>query len=133
MVPDALVGKCWPAVFAAVGSADTDACIPVIEGLLNLVHLDHAARLLGPLPKTTTSLRITATVGIVTDTDIGRVLPVSVTIADASGTVLARLQERFAIRGRTGTNELEGPARAGAARVRQSRSTLRAGAGATSN
>ena len=115
VVPDALVGQCWPAVFAALGSAATDTGIPVVEGLLSLVHLDHAARLLGPLPKTATSLLITATVGSVTDTDIGRVVPVSVTIADSSGTVLARLRERFAIRGRTGANELEDPARAGEA------------------
>ncbi len=115
VVPDALVGKCWPAVFAAVGSAATDTGIPVVEGLLSLVHLDHAARLLGPLPKTATSLVITATVRSVTDTGIGRAVPVSVTIADSSGTVLARLRERFAIRGRTGTNQLEDPVRAGEA------------------
>ena len=42
-VPDALVGLCWPAVFAAIGSAVTDAGVPVVEGLLSLVHLDHAA------------------------------------------------------------------------------------------
>ncbi|MGB9307949.1 MAG: acyltransferase domain-containing protein, partial [Mycobacterium sp.] len=115
VVPDALVGKCWPAVFAALGSVATDTGIPVVEGLLSLVHLDHAARLLGALPKTATILVITATVGSVADTEIGRVVPVSVTIADSSGTVLARLQERLAIRGRTGANELEDPARAGEA------------------
>ncbi|HEY1439413.1 MAG TPA: fatty acid synthase subunit beta domain-containing protein, partial [Mycobacterium sp.] len=115
VVPDALVGKCWPAVFAAVGSAATDTRIPVVEGLLNLVHLDHVAKLLSSPPKTATELLITATTGIVTDTEVGRVVPVSVTIADAAGTVLASLQERFAIRGRTGTGELEGPARAGGA------------------
>ena len=82
VVPDALVGKCWPAVFAAVGSAATDTGIPVVEGLLNLVHLDHAAQLLAPPPKTATELLITATAGIVTDTEVGRVVPVSVTIAD---------------------------------------------------
>ena len=115
VLPDALVGKCWPAVFATLGSAATDTGIPVVEGLLSLVHLDHAARLLGPLPKIATSLLITATGGSAADTDIGRVVPVSVTIADSSGTVLARLRERFAIRGRTGINELEDPDRAGEA------------------
>ncbi len=49
-VPDALVGLCWPAVFAAIGSAVTDAGVPVVEGLLSLVHLDHAARVVGKLP-----------------------------------------------------------------------------------
>ena len=45
VVPDALVGRCWPAVFAAVGSAVTDNGFPVVEGLLSLVHLDHAAHM----------------------------------------------------------------------------------------
>ena len=31
-VPDALVGLAWPAVFASIGA---------VEGLLDLVHLDH--------------------------------------------------------------------------------------------
>ena len=115
VVPDALVGKCWPAVFAAVGSAATDTGIPVVEGLLSLVHLDHAAQLLAPPPKAAIDLCITATAATVTDTEVGRVVPVSVTIADPAGTVLARLQERFAIRGRTGTMELEDPVRAGGA------------------
>ena len=50
LVPDALVGLCWPAVFAAIGSAVTDDGFPVVEGLLSLVHLDHAAHLLAPMP-----------------------------------------------------------------------------------
>ena len=115
VVPDALVGKCWPAVFAAIGSAASGTGIPVVEGLLNLVHLDHAVQLLAPPPKTATPLSITATAAAVTDTEIGRVVPVSVTIADPAGTVLARLRERFAIRGRTGTVELEDPVPAGGA------------------
>src|SRR5882757_7989529 len=45
LVPDALVGRSWPAVFAAIGSAVTDDGFPVVEGLLSLVHLDHAAHL----------------------------------------------------------------------------------------
>ncbi|MDT7766835.1 MAG: fatty acid synthase, bacteria type, partial [Mycobacterium sp.] len=46
LVPDALVGRCWPAVFSVIGSAVTQDGIPVVEGLLSLVHLDHAAHLL---------------------------------------------------------------------------------------
>ena len=49
-VPDALVGLCWPAVFATIGAAVTEAGVPVVEGLLSLVHLDHAAHLLGHYP-----------------------------------------------------------------------------------
>ncbi|MCW2689341.1 MAG: fas, partial [Mycobacterium sp.] len=115
MVPDALVGRCWPAVFAAIGSAVTDAGFPVVEGLLSLVHLDHAAHLIEPVPATVAELTVTATASTATDTEVGRVVPVSVTVANADGTVLATLEERFAIRGRTGAAELTDPLRAGGA------------------
>ncbi len=75
-VPDALVGPCWPAVFAAIGSAVTDAGVPVVEGLLSLVHLDHAARVVGKLPEVPAQLTVTATASQATDTDLGRVVPV---------------------------------------------------------
>ena len=58
---------------------------------------------------------MSATASEATDTEYGRVLPVSVTIADADGAVLATLVERFAIRGRTGAAELTDPPRAGGA------------------
>ncbi|MGB5794275.1 MAG: fatty acid synthase subunit beta domain-containing protein [Mycolicibacter algericus] len=114
-VPDALVGRCWPAVFAAIGAATTDAGFPVVEGLLSLVHLDHAAHLLAALPAEPAELSVTATASAATDTEVGRVVPVSVTVAAADGTVLATLKERFAIRGRTGAAELTDPVRAGGA------------------
>lgn len=114
-VPDALVGRCWPAVFAAIGGAVTDVGFPVVEGLLSLVHLDHAARLLKPLPRETTRLVITATSSVAVDTAVGRVVPVTVNVSDMSGTVLAVLEERFAIRGRTSAVELADPVRAGGA------------------
>ena len=114
-VPDALVGPCWPAVFAAIGSAVTDAGVPVLEGLLSLVHLDHAARVVGKLPEVPAQLRVTATASAATDTDIGRVIPISVAVTNAYGTVIATLDERFAILGRTGAGELTDPARAGGA------------------
>ncbi len=115
LVPDALVGRCWPAVFSAIGSAVTDDGFPVVEGLLSLVHLDHAAHLLAPMPKTTAELTVTATALAATDTEYGRVIPVTVSITDVDGTVLATLEERFAIRGRTGAAELADPPRAGGA------------------
>ncbi|HKV20659.1 MAG TPA: fatty acid synthase subunit beta domain-containing protein, partial [Mycobacterium sp.] len=115
VVPDALVGLCWPAVFSVIGSAVTDSGFPVVEGLLSLVHLDHAAHLLTELPKTHAELTVTATASAATDTEVGRVVPVTVTIADADGTELAKLEERFAIRGRTGAVELSDPPRAGGA------------------
>ncbi len=114
-VPDALVGPCWPAVFAAIGSAVTAAGVPVVEGLLSLVHLDHAARVVGKLPAVPAQLTIAATALPAVDTDIGRVVPVSVKITGADGAVIASLSERFAILGRTGTAELNEPARAGGA------------------
>ncbi|ANI41027.1 type I polyketide synthase [Mycolicibacterium vaccae] len=115
LVPDALVGLCWPAVFAAVGSALTDDGFPVVEGLLSLVHLDHAAHLLATMPATKSELTVSATASAAVDTEVGRVVPVDVTIADSEGTVLATLGERFAIRGRTGAVELTDPPRAGGA------------------
>ncbi len=114
-VPDALVGRCWPAVFATIGSAVTAAGVPVVEGLLSLVHLDHAAHLVGSLPKVPAELTVTATASVATDTEVGRVVPISVTVAAADRTVLATLEERFAIRGRTGVAELTDPLRAGGA------------------
>ena len=80
VVPDALVGLCWPAVFSVIGSAVTDDGFPVVEGLLSLVHLDHAAHLLAPLPKAQAELTVTATASAAIDTEVGRVVPVSVTI-----------------------------------------------------
>ncbi len=115
VVPDALVGRCWPAVFAAIGGAVTDTGFPVVEGLLSLVHLDHAAQLLKPLPRDRTQLRVTATASVATDTEVGRVVPVTVNVTDANGIILAVLEERFAIRGRTGPVELTDPVRAGGA------------------
>ncbi len=114
-VPDALVGRCWPAVFAAIGGAVTAGGFPVIEGLLSLVHLDHAARLLKPLPARPAQLVVTATSSHAYDTEVGRVVPVTVNVSDTAGTVLAVLEERFAIRGRTGERDLTDPVRAGGA------------------
>ena len=114
-VPDSLVGRCWPAVFAAIGAAITDSGFPVVEGLLSLVHLDHAIRLLRPLPTHPTRLVVTATPSPAVDTEVGRVVPVTVNVSDAAGAVLAVLEERFAVRGRTGPAKLTDPVRAGGA------------------
>ncbi len=118
-VPDALVGHCWPAVFAAIGSAVTDAGVPVVEGLLSLVHLDHAARMVGKLPAVPAQLRITATASDATDTDMGRVVPVSVTVTAPDGTAIAHFDERFAILGRTGAARTRRPGAGRWRRVRE--------------
>ncbi|GAA1462665.1 type I polyketide synthase [Williamsia maris] len=114
-IPDTLVGLCWPSVFSVIGAAQTADGTPAVEGLLDLVHLDHAIAVDGLLPRTDTELSITATLGAVHDTDLGRVVEVDVTITDVDGTHIATLAERFAIRGRLGDGALADPVRAGGA------------------
>ncbi|WP_456698395.1 fatty acid synthase subunit beta domain-containing protein [Aeromicrobium sp. P5_D10] len=110
--PDVLVGLAWPSVFAVIGDAKTAAGLPVIEGMLDLVHLDHAIALTGALPTVPSSLIIAADLDSIEDTDFGRVVSVDVTISSGDGDV-ATLRERFAIRGRTGAGTLADPERAG--------------------
>ncbi|NUS91979.1 MAG: DUF1729 domain-containing protein, partial [Nocardia sp.] len=115
--PDVLVGACWPAVFAVLGAARTGADTSVIEGMLDLVHLDHRIELLRELPAETSILVVRAVSGSVIDTDLGRVVEVEVTVGEMRDqgldvVPLARLAERFAIRGRTGAGELTDPPRA---------------------
>ncbi|MDJ0360637.1 type I polyketide synthase [Rhodococcus sp. H29-C3] len=117
-VPDVLVGACWPAVFAVLGATRTAAGIDVIEGMLDLVHLDHSVNLVGELPTDASILVVKAEAGEVLDTDLGRVVEVTTTIGAMLGEGLdapavATLVERFAIRGRTGKGELSDPAPAG--------------------
>ncbi|MGZ8180059.1 fatty acid synthase subunit beta domain-containing protein [Williamsia sp. SKLECPSW1] len=121
-VPDAIVGLAWPAVFAVIGSARTPSGRPVVEGLLDLVHLDHAVSVTGELPRVDTDVTITATLRSTDDTAVGRVVTVDVEIVDGSG-VLAGLTERFAIRGRSGAGDLSDPVRAGGAVVDERQAT----------
>ncbi|MDN5757025.1 MAG: DUF1729 domain-containing protein, partial [Tomitella sp.] len=135
-VPDVLVGACWPAVFAAIGSARASGAsedptsqdpasenfASVIEGMLDLVHLDHAIRLAGPLPSETSIMTVRAETVAVEDSDLGRVVEVHVQIGSIRDLGLetepvATLVERFAIRGRAGRGELADPQRAGGALV----------------
>ncbi|WP_039796488.1 type I polyketide synthase [Nocardia araoensis] len=119
-VPDVLVGACWPAVFAVLGATRTAKDESVIEGMLDLVHLDHQVHLAGELPAETSVLAVRAEAGETVDTDLGRVVEVHVRITamldkpetGMSMPVLATLTERFAIRGRTGAGELTDPPRA---------------------
>ncbi|MFC6013080.1 fatty acid synthase subunit beta domain-containing protein [Nocardia lasii] len=115
--PDVLVGACWPAVFAVLGAARTPVGGSVIEGMLDLVHLDHQIELLDELPSETAILVVRAEGGAVVDTDMGRVVEVEVQVGlildqGLDATPLARLVERFAIRGRNGAGELTDPPRA---------------------
>ncbi|MDL9944630.1 DUF1729 domain-containing protein [Gordonia sp. ABSL11-1] len=113
-VPDTLVGASWPSVFSVIGAARTDSGAPVVEGLLDLVHLDHAVELVGEIPSVATELTVTARTGAVHDTEVGRVVEVRVELAGPEGAI-ATMQERFAIRGRLGAEQLSDPARAGGA------------------
>lgn len=104
--PDVLVGRAWPAVFAAVNSAvipGTDAA-SVVEGMLSLVHLEHHITMCDDLPDLSTGpveLKVTATADEVSDTDMGRLVVVRAKIA-VGRAQLATLSERFAIAGRKG-------------------------------
>ncbi|WP_276623002.1 type I polyketide synthase [Corynebacterium flavescens] len=104
LAPDVLVGKAWPAVFAVIAHGQTEQGADVVEGLLNLVHLEHSAQLHADLPREA-QLEISARGTSVLDTTVGRVVEVKVEISTA-GTLLATLRERFAIQGRRGTQEL---------------------------
>ena len=108
VAPDVLVGKAWPAVFALIADAVAADGTPAVEGLLNLVHLNHRLELLADFAADAaagadfvTELAITARLGEVADTQLGRVVPVTVEISAGHAT-LARLEEQFAIRGRRG-------------------------------
>ena len=103
-VPDVLVGLAWPAVFA---------CIGAVEGLLDLVHLDHRIDVepggVERLEHDDAELAIAATRAGVVDTTAGQVITVDVRVCEGEE-LLATLQERFMVRGRTGTASLAAPA-----------------------
>ncbi len=103
-VPDTLVGLAWPAVFA---------CIGAVEGLLDLVHLDHRVDLPGDglaALEDGDELTITATRGTISDTTVGHVIAVDVEVSTSAGATVATLHERFMVRGRVGAEELAAPA-----------------------
>ena len=105
----------WPAIFAVIADAriTNDAkAEPVVEGLLNLVHLEHSLmlgkdateRLAATAAPGSTPLEMTITADLVavSDTPSGRVIDVAVSVGD-----IATLRERFLIAGRTGTASMD--------------------------
>uniref|UniRef100_UPI002458C9AA fatty acid synthase subunit beta domain-containing protein n=1 Tax=Nocardia brasiliensis TaxID=37326 RepID=UPI002458C9AA len=117
-VPDVLVCACWPAVFAVLGATRTADGLSVIEGMLDLVHLDHQIELVNELPSEHAVLAVRAECGDGVDTVMGRVAEVRVTVGvmrdhGLAAPIVANLVERFAVRGRVGPAELADPARAG--------------------
>lgn len=97
IVPDALLGQCWPAIYAALGSANIDS-FPVIEGLLNAVHLDHRLNITGSLDYRGT-VDVVAWVAELAESSSGRIVEVALELSTPDGP-LATMTERFAIRGR---------------------------------
>ncbi|MFT4148320.1 MAG: DUF1729 domain-containing protein [Micrococcaceae bacterium] len=103
-VPDALLGMCWPAIYAALGSAMVDD-YPVIEGLLSAVHLDHTARLDVNLAELLADgpveLTVVARTVELLESSAGRIVVVKETLLH-DGEEIGEFSERFAIRGRIG-------------------------------
>ena len=126
-VPDALLGPCWPAIYAALGSARVDD-FPVIEGLLNAVHLDHTLRLERPMADLGVDrIDVVSWAESITESSSGRIVQVDVELS-TDGERVATIVERFAIRGRAfGTGTPAEPPVAGgtsATIIRGPRSTL---------
>ncbi|PWG63835.1 type I polyketide synthase [Bifidobacterium callitrichidarum] len=109
IAPDALVGPAWPAIYAALGSVSVNG-YPVIEGLLNAVHLDHLIELEVNeeelLKHTGETIALTSWAEDYFESASGRVVTIHVTHTAADGTLLARETERFAIRGRVYSDAL---------------------------
>ncbi|WP_080796025.1 type I polyketide synthase [Corynebacterium pacaense] len=112
---DVLVGVCWPAIYAALGSGKLSDGYPVIEGLLNAVHLDHLLDLRVPITELANgrTINVEARTDAIEESSSGRIVTVRLVLTDAeSGEVVARLVTRFAIRGRITTSELASQAEA---------------------
>ena len=111
LVPDALLGPCWPVVYAALGSVVEDG-MPLIEGLLGAVHLDHTIdlhltlhQLQAAAATTSPTIKVTGWVAALEESSAGRVVDVRLELTDAGdGTLVALMRERFAIRGRASGN-----------------------------
>lgn len=109
IAPDALVGPAWPAIYTALGSVYVKG-YPVIEGLLNAVHLDHLIEL--EVNEEDLLKHIGETIALKSwaedyfESASGRVVTIHVTHTAADGTLLARETERFAIRGRVYSDAL---------------------------
>ena len=120
LVPDALLGPCWPVVYAALGSVVEDG-MPLIEGLLGAVHLDHTIDLRRSLAELhaqagpETVIQVDGWVAALEESSAGRVVDVRLELTDASdGSLVALMRERFAIRGRaSGTAVPSSPELAG--------------------
>jgi fatty acid synthase len=125
-VPDALLGTCWPPIYAALGSATITLGekegYPVIEGLLNAVHLDHTIDLVQDLDTLVgKKLNAYAWAEDLQESQSGRIVDVRVVVTvDGTGDspeaeqLALRFRERFAIQGRASGSDIpEAPEEAG--------------------
>lgn len=113
IVPDALVGPAWPTIYSALGSVMVDG-YPVIEGLLNAVHLDHLIELdvsTDDLQKYVgTRINLTGWAEDYAESASGRVVTIHIIHNAQDGTKIAHETERFVIRGRSYSAALPKPA-----------------------
>ena len=111
-VPSALLGSCWPTIYAAIGSGQAGG-YPVIEGLLNAVHLDHSELLHVSLDEIYAAGELTAhsRCSDIAESAAGRVVTISTHVTTATGETVLEFTDRFAMRGRaTTTNQPADPA-----------------------
>ncbi|MDP9801458.1 fatty acid synthase [Arcanobacterium wilhelmae] len=112
VVPSALLGMAWPAIYAAFGSARHGGEL-VLEGFLGVVHLDHAERLDTRRLREGSRIDVASRALEVEDSASGRVVTVVTELHDA-GSHLGTFTDRFAIRGRAeGTAGVSEPSVAG--------------------
>lgn len=95
----------------ALGTGKLSDGYPVIEGLLNAVHLDHLLDLRIPLEELAngSTIDVEARTDSIEESASGRIVTVRIVLT-TEGEVAAKLVTRFAIRGRITTNEMAAPA-----------------------
>ena len=72
-----MVGLSWPTVFQALAARPD-----VVEGVLDLVHLEH--RITGAIPAAAGVLDVAAAITDVSDTEVGRVVSVEVSLTQGT-------------------------------------------------
>lgn len=107
MVPSAVLGLCWPTIYAALGSAQKEG-FPVIEGLLNAVHLDHTEDLDVDRLRGFSTLHARSRCSGISESASGRIVVVEteLSLPEDSGRIVGSFTERFAIRGRVHGRQL---------------------------
>ncbi|QGU03646.1 type I polyketide synthase [Corynebacterium comes] len=109
--PDVLVGPCWPAIYTALGSGRLADGYPVIEGLLNAVHLNHVVDVRVPLEELADgrTIDVTSRCTDISESSSGRIVTVELELFSA-GELVATQMQRFAIRGRARGTDIPTPA-----------------------